>query len=426
MAKKKAEKPQDNRNTELFEALALIEKERGIPVDFMISQIQKAIVTACKSTYGGNEDVLIKMDPADGLFEVYLNKEVVEEVFDPNREIQLEEARKISPSAMPEDKVGIKLDPKDFGRIAVQTARNIIRQGIRDGEKGQALAEYQSKLKEIVTATVEQVDVKTGNATLRLGKSIAILPKNEQINGEVFTEGQQIKVYIVDIKTGGKEPRAIISRTHPDFVKRLFEAEVPEIFDGTVEIKSISREAGSRTKLAVLSRDENVDAVGACIGPRGQRVGTIVDVLGGEKIDIVEYDEDPVKFITAALSPAEVVKVDIDPVSERACKATVPDSQLSLAIGNKGQNVRLAAKLTGWKIDIRPESGFFGEDEDDEPVKKTDDGENGIETEITDPEQETENEEMTENTAGEETAEAPEAEVVEADGDITDEEQAEE
>lgn len=374
MAKKKTEKPQDNKNTELFEALSMIEKERGIPMDFMLSQIQKAIITACKSTYGGNEDVLIKMEPDTGIFEVYLNKEAVEEVYDPNKEIDLESAEKLAPGIQPGDKVGIKLDPKDFGRIAVQIARNIIRQGIRDGEKGQALAEYQSKLKEIVTATVEQIDPKTGNITLRLGKSIAILPKNEQINGETFTEGQQIKVYIVDIKTGGKEPRAIISRTHPDLVKRLFESEVPEIFDGIVEIKSISREAGSRTKLAVYSRDENVDAVGACIGPRGQRVGAIVDVLGGEKIDIVEYDEDPVKFITAALSPAEVVKVDIDPTAERVCKATVPDSQLSLAIGNKGQNVRLAAKLTGWKIDIRPESGFFGEEEEEEAKENTDAG----------------------------------------------------
>lgn len=370
MKKKKAEQPQDNRNTELYEALALMEKERGIPVDFMISQIQKAIVTACKNTYNGNEDVLIKMEPDTGIFEVYLNKTVVEEVYDSGKEISVADARKIVPTAMPDDKVGIRLDPKDFGRIAVQTARNIIRQGIRDGEKGQALAEYQSKLKEIVTATVEQVDAKTGNATLRLGKSIAILPKNEQINGEVLTEGSQIKVYIVDIKTGGKEPRAIISRTHPDLVKRLFESEVPEIFDGTVEIKSISREAGSRTKIAVFSKDENVDAVGACIGPRGQRVGTIVDVLGGEKIDIVEYSEDPVKFISAALSPAEVVKVDIDPDVERVCKASVPDSQLSLAIGNKGQNVRLAAKLTGWKIDIRPESGFFGEEETPAPANE--------------------------------------------------------
>ena len=365
--KKKAVKQPDNRNTELFEALALIEKERGIPVDFMLTQIQKAIITACKNTYGGNEDVFIKMEPETGIFEVYLNKEVTEEVIDSNREIHIDEARKINASVQVGDKAGIKLDPKDFGRIAVQTARNIIRQGIRDGEKGQALAEYQSKLREIVTATVEQVDSKSGNATLRLGKALATLPKNEQVNGEVISEGDHIKVYVVDVKTNEKGPRAIISRTHPDLVKRLFESEVPEIFDGTVEIKSISREAGSRTKIAVYSRDENVDAVGACIGPKGQRVGTIVDELGGEKIDIVEYSEDPVKFITAALSPAEVLKVDVEDNEEKLCKATVPDSQLSLAIGNKGQNVRLAAKLTGWKIDIRPESGFFGEDEDDAP-----------------------------------------------------------
>lgn len=369
MKKKPVKQPETNKNPELYEALAAMEKERGISVEYMLAQIQKAIVTACKNTYGGNEDTLIRMEPDTGIFEVFLNKEAVETVLDSNREIQLDDARKINPSAQPGDKVGIKLDPKDFGRIVVQTARNIIRQGIRDGEKGQALAEYQSKLKEIVTATVEQVDKATGNATVRLGKSIAILPKNEQVPGEVINENDQIKVYIIDIKTGGKEPRALISRTHPELVKRLFESEVPEIFDGTVEIKSISREAGSRTKLAVASRDENVDAVGACIGPKGQRVSTIVEALNGEKIDIVEYSEDPVKFITAALSPAEVVRVDIDPNVDKACKATVPDSQLSLAIGNKGQNVRLAAKLTGWKIDIRPESGFFGEEA--EPAKES-------------------------------------------------------
>ena len=404
MRKKKAEQPQDNRNTELYEALALMEKERGIPVDFMLAQIQKAIMTACKSTYNGNEDVLIKMDPDEGVFDVFLYKTAAAEVLDPDREISMEEAQKIMPTAAEGDKIAIKLDPKDFGRIAVQTARSIIRQGIRDGEKGQALAEYQSKLKEIVTATVEQVDPKTGSAMLRLGKSIAILPKNEQISGEVLTEGSQIKVYIVDIKTGGKEPRALISRTHPDLVRRLFESEVPEIFDGTVEIKSITREAGSRTKIAVFSKDENVDAVGACIGQRGQRVSAIVEILGGEKIDIVEYSEDPVKFITAALSPAEVVKVDIDPDQERVCKATVPDSQLSLAIGNKGQNVRLAAKLTGWKIDSRPESGFYGEDEgekEEQPAKAESSEE---ETEAKEAEDETtdaEAAEQTENIADE-------------------------
>lgn len=362
--KKKAEQPQDNRNTELYEALRQMEKERGIPVDFMLAQIQKAIATACKSNYGGNDDVLINMDPDEGVFDVYLKKTVVEDVAqDANKEISLMDARKISASVMPGDKVGIKMDPKDLGRIAVQTARSIIRQGIHDGEKGQMLAEYQSKCKEIVTATVEQVDPVTGNATLRLGKSLAVLPKNEQINGEVLTEGSQIRVYILDVKTSGKEPKALISRTHPDLVRRLFESEVPEIFDGVVEIKFITREAGSRTKIAVYSKDENVDAVGACIGQRGQRVSAIVEALSGEKIDIIEYSEDPVKFISAALSPAEVVKVELDQNQERACRVTVPDSQLSLAIGNKGQNVRLAAKLTGWKIDIRPESGFYGEEE---------------------------------------------------------------
>lgn len=362
--KKKAEQPQDNRNTELYEALRQMEKERGIPVDFMLAQIQKAIATACKSNYGGNDDVLINMDPDKGVFDVYLKKTVVEDVAqDANKEISLMDARKISASVMPGDKVGIKMDPKDLGRIAVQTARSIIRQGIHDGEKGQMLAEYQSKCKEIVTATVEQVDPVTGNATLRLGKSLAVLPKNEQINGEVLTEGSQIRVYILDVKTSGKEPKALISRTHPDLVRRLFESEVPEIFDGVVEIKFITREAGSRTKIAVYSKDENVDAVGACIGQRGQRVSAIVEALSGEKIDIIEYSEDPVKFISAALSPAEVVKVELDQNQERACRVTVPDSQLSLAIGNKGQNVRLAAKLTGWKIDIRPESGFYGEEE---------------------------------------------------------------
>ena len=344
------------------------------------------------------------MDPDEGVFDVFLYKTAAAEVLDPDREISMEEAQKIMPTAAEGDKIAIKLDPKDFGRIAVQTARSIIRQGIRDGEKGQALAEYQSKLKEIVTATVEQVDPKTGSAMLRLGKSIAILPKNEQISGEVLTEGSQIKVYIVDIKTGGKEPRALISRTHPDLVRRLFESEVPEIFDGTVEIKSITREAGSRTKIAVFSKDENVDAVGACIGQRGQRVSAIVEILGGEKIDIVEYSEDPVKFITAALSPAEVVKLDIDPDQERVCKATVPDSQLSLAIGNKGQNVRLAAKLTGWKIDIRPESGFYGEDEgekEEQPAKAESSEEETAAKEAEDETTDAEAVEQTENIADE-------------------------
>lgn len=359
---KKNREPEEN----LFEALSLIEKEKGIPADFMLAQISKAIITACKNSYGGNDDVTVQYNKDKGRLEACLNKTVVAEVTDINREIAVSEARKLSPNAMEGDKVGIPLDPKNFGRIAVMTARNMIRQGIRDGEKEQALSEYQSKLQDIVTATVEQVDPNTGNATLRLGKAIAILPKNDQVAGEVLNVGDLIKVYVVNVKTSERGPRAIISRTHPDLVKRLFEEQVPEIFDGTVEIKSVSREAGSRTKIAVFSKDSEVDAVGACIGPKGQRVGTIVSQLGGEKIDIVEYSEDPVEFIKKALSPAEVLAVKLDSSGEKVCKATVPDGQLSLAIGNKGQNVRLAARLTGWKIDIRPESGFFGEEEEEE------------------------------------------------------------
>ena len=259
--------------------------------------------------------------------------------------------------------MAISLDPKNLGRIAVQTARSVIRQGIRDGEKGQMLAEFQSKQQEIVTAKVERIDPVSGGITIRIGKAEAVLPKSEQIGDETFKEGDLIKVYIVDVRTTDRGPRAFISRTHPDFVKRLFETEVPEIFDGVVEIKSVSREAGSRTKMAVYSNDKTIDAVGSCIGAKGARVNTIVEELGGEKIDIVEWSEDPAKFIAASLSPATVIKVVIEDLEGKSCRVTVPDNQLSLAIGNKGQNARLAAKLTGWKIDIRPESGFFGEDE---------------------------------------------------------------
>ena len=220
------------------------------------------------------------------------------------------------------------------------------------------MQEFQSRHQELVTATVERIDPRSGAATLKIGKAEAVLPKSEQVGGEELREGDHVKVYVVDVKETEKGPRAMISRTHPDLVKRLFETEVPEIYDGTVEIKSVSREAGSRTKLAVWSKDPNVDAVGACIGARGARVGNVVNELGGEKIDIIEYSEDPAKFIAAALSPADVLSVEVDPDGMKACQVTVPDHQLSLAIGNKGQNARLAAKLTGWKIDIKPESGF--------------------------------------------------------------------
>lgn len=352
-------------NKELFEAIKLFEKEKGISADYMFSQIERAIVVACKNNYGGNENVVFNVDEEKGKFTVKLVKTVREEAEDPNFEISLEEALKISKKAKVDEEIEIPLDPQELGRIAIQTARNVIRQGIRDGEKGQMLQEFQNKLGELVTAVVERIDPKSGAAAITIGKAQVTLPKSEQVGDEVLKEGDHIKVYIADIKDSGKGPHAIISRSHPDLVKRLFEQEVPEIFDGIVEIKSVSREAGSRTKMAVISNDPEVDAVGACIGAKGARVNEIVEELGGEKIDIIEYSEDPQTYISAALSPANVLKVEIAKDGSKDCRVTVPDNQLSLAIGNKGQNARLAARLTGWRIDIRPESGFYGEDEEE-------------------------------------------------------------
>lgn len=346
---------------EVMEALQLLEKERGIPVEFMVDKIKKAILTACKNSYG-NEDAVIEMNPDTGAFEVRLKMIAVDDVYEPGKEVLIAKAREIDPTVGVGDDVWVTMNTKEFGRIAAQTARNIIRQGIRDGERGQMMQEFQSKHQELVTALVERVDPRSGAATLRIGKAEAVLPRVEQVGNENLKEGDHVKVYVVDVKETERGPRAIISRTHPDLVKRLFETEVPEIYDGTVEIKAVSREAGSRTKLAVLSHNADVDAVGACIGARGIRVSSIVTELGGEKIDIVEYSDDPVKFIASALSPADVLSVEIAEDGSRSCRVTVPDSQLSLAIGNKGQNARLAARLTGWKIDIKPESGFYGEE----------------------------------------------------------------
>ena len=352
-------------NKGLFEAIAQLEKDKGVPSDYMFEQIKRAIEIAAGKNYG-NDNVTFVIDKDNYIFDAYLQKEVVEEVFDNNIEISEEKAREINPSAQIGDYVGVKMDTMALGRIGVNAARNVIRQGINEGEKGQIMLEFQSKIGELVTATVERVDPQTGNATVRINKSTAVLLHGEQVDGEILEEGQKIKVYISDVQKREKGgPRVLISRTHPEFVKRMFETEVPEIYDGIVEIKSISREAGSRTKIAVCSKDDQVDAVGACIGTRGARVNTIVNELNGEKIDIVVYDDDPKRFIAAALSPASVVNVQLAADGSKSCRVTVPDGQLSLAIGNKGQNARLAAKLTGWKIDIRPESGFFGEEEDD-------------------------------------------------------------
>ena len=346
---------------DFFEAIALMEKEKGSPANYLAEKIANAIVVSVKKDYNGKDCVFCNIDCEKQKFEVYVKKAVVEEIEDPATELLLEAARAYNKNAVVGDFVEIKLETMDFGRIPAQTAKHVIRQGIKDAERDKTYAEFQSKNQELVSAKVLRVNPKTGSVTVEIGNSEAMLPKAEMIPDEILDEGDNIKVFIVDVRESEKGPRAMISRTHPGLVRRMFELEVPEIFDGTIEIKAISREAGSRTKIAVYSKDENVDAVGSCIGQRGARISKILEELYPEKIDIIKYSEDPVEFIKEALSPAKVLSVELDTEGQKVCKATVPDGQLSLAIGNKGQNVRLAARLTGWKIDIRPESGFYGE-----------------------------------------------------------------
>ena len=346
-------------NKEFFEAVKALEKEKGVPAEYLYEKIKAAIVVAVKKDYNGKDVISCEINPEKSEMLVLLHKTVVEEAEDPDCEISVADAAQYKKDAAVGDEIQIELGMKDFGRIAAQTAKHVIRQGIRDAERGQIMMEFQSKQQELVTAKVERIDPVTGNVTLVIGKADAILPKAEQVPGEEFTEGELIKVFIVDVRDTEKGPKAMISRTHPGLVKRLFETEVPEIYDGTVTIEAVSREAGARTKIAVHSKEEEVDPVGACIGPRGARVNKIVDVLGGEKIDIVVYSEKPEEFIAAALAPANVLKVEITDEQAKSCQVTVPDNQLSLAIGIKGQNARLAARLTGWKIDIKPESGFY-------------------------------------------------------------------
>lgn len=350
-------------NNEFFDALELLEKEKGIPMEYLLERIKTAIGMAVKRDYGGIENVLVDISDETRKFKVSIVKNVVEEIEDPVNEITLEEALTHDKRAKVGDTVEIKLETKQFGRIAAQTAKHVIRQGIREAEREQMIEQFRSKLHEVVTGKVQRVEPQTGNATLEIDHNEVMLFRNEQLETDELMEGDYVKVYVSDITASDRRCNLKISRTHRDLVKRLFETEVPEIFDGTVVIKSISREAGSRSKLAVYSADENVDAVGACIGPKGTRVARIVDELGGEKIDVVRYSDDPKEFISQALSPATVVGVEILDEEARTCRVTVPDHQLSLAIGNKGQNAKLAARLTGFKIDIRPESGFFGEEE---------------------------------------------------------------
>ena len=360
-------------NNEFFDALAALEKERGLPADYLIDKIKAAIVIAVKKDYEVEDDnVVVDIDPNIGAFRASLLQDIVEEVENPHTQVSLEDAQKIRKTYKVGQRLVTPLKTKEFGRIAAQTAKHVIRQGLREGERSLQCSEMQSRAHEIITGTVTAVDAERGNIVLDLGKGgSAVLPKNEQVPGEHFTEGQMVQVYVVDVLATERGPRVTISRTHPGLVKRLFELEVPEIYDGTVEVKSIAREAGSRTKMAVWSADENVDPIGACVGPKGQRVAAIVDELRGEKIDIIKWSEDPAQFIAAALAPSDVVDVMMAEEG-KACRVIVPDDQLSLAIGKEGQNARLAARLTGYKIDIKPES-YQGEDDeeivDEEPVQ---------------------------------------------------------
>ena len=344
---------------EIFAALAMLEQERGIPQNFMMGKIIQALTTAYKRDHEGVENVVIDVDEEKRDLKMYVQKEVVEEVEDPANQMSLEEARKKSAKYEVGSIVNIPVNNVDFGRIAAGNGKQVIIQGLREAEHGMVYDEYNSKQHEILTGTVQRLDPRNGNVVLKIGTgneaTEAVLTFNEQVPGEELHEGQMVKVYLVEVRRTTRGPQVLISRTHPGLVKRLFELEVPEIFDGDVEIRSIAREAGNRTKIAVWSNDENIDPIGACVGQRGARVNAIVEELRGEKIDIIKYSEDPAEFIAAALAPSEVVNVML--ASEgKSCRVIVPDDQLSLAIGKEGQNARLAARLTGYKIDIKPES----------------------------------------------------------------------
>ena len=347
-------------NAEFFAAIEDIEKEKGIPRDYMYDKIRQAMLAAFRRDNPENEDnVEVILDEDKKRIEMQVNKLVVEEVTDPYHEIDLESAKKISRRARLGETVAIPVETKKFGRIAAQAAKQVIIQGIREAERGLIYEEFTSKEHEILTGVVTHVEPRNGAVSIRISSNSefteAMLPLNERVRGEELQEGDRIKVYVVEVKNATRGPQVMISRTHPGLVKRLFELEVPEIYDGTVEIRSIAREAGSRTKMAVWSNDPNVAAIGSCVGPKGSRVAEIVSELGGEKIDIVNYSEVPEEYIAAALSPSEVVSVTMLE-DGKGCTVVVPDSQLSLAIGKEGQNARLAAKLTGYKIDIKPES----------------------------------------------------------------------
>ena len=341
------------KNNELLEALNILEQEKNISKETLLEAIENSLITACKNHFGKSENVKVNIDPETCEYHVFQEKKVVEKVEDPVEEISLVNAKMIDSKYELDDIVNVEVKSKEFGRIATQNAKNVILQKIREEERKVLFDEYYSKEKDIVTGIVQRYVGK--NVSINLGKVDAILTENEQVKGEVFQPTERIKVYILEVKSTSKGPRVLVSRTHPELVKRLFESEVAEVKDGTVEIKAIAREAGSRTKIAVWSNDPDVDPVGACVGMNGARVNAIVNELRGEKIDIITWDENPAILIQNALSPAKVISVIAD-AEEKAAKVVVPDYQLSLAIGKEGQNARLAARLTGFKIDIKSET----------------------------------------------------------------------
>ena len=355
-------------NTELLGALEILEKEKNISKDTLLDAIEQSLIQACKNHYGKADNVKVSIDPQTCDFSVYAERTVVEQVEDPVMEISLENALKISARAEVGDVIKVPINSKEFGRIATQNAKNVILQKIREEERKVLYNQYYGKEKDVVTGIVQRNLGK--NVSINLGKADALLNENEQVKTEVFHPTERIKVYILEVKDTPKGPRILVSRTHPELVKRLFESEVAEVREGIVEIKSIAREAGSRTKIAVWSNDPDVDPVGACVGMNGARVNAIVSELRGEKIDIINWSENPAILIENALSPAKVIAVMADP-DEKTALVVVPDYQLSLAIGKEGQNARLAARLTGFKIDIKSETqakeaGDFYDYEDDE------------------------------------------------------------
>ena len=390
-------------NTELLEALNILEKEKDISKETLLDAIENSLMNACKNHFGKTDNIKLIMNKETCEYQLYAEKTVVEEVEDKLEQISLEDAKEIDSKFELGDIVHIPIESKSFGRIATQNAKNLILQKIREEERKVVYDQYFEKEKDIVTGIVQRYVGK--NVSINLGKADAMLTENEQVKGEVFKPTERIKLYIVEVKNTTKGPKILVSRTHPELVKRLFESEVAEVKDGTVEIKSIAREAGSRTKIAVWSNDPDVDPVGACVGMNGARVNAVVDELRGEKIDIINWDENPAILIENALSPAKVIAVMADP-DEKTALVVVPDYQLSLAIGKEGQNARLAARLTGFKIDIKSEtqareSGDFYDDYDEEHEEAEDEmTEEAVSEEIPETEEDTEETE----TEAEETA----------------------